>query len=258
MLLLAVSTGIGMAKDQGPGSGISFNEPNKAVNLLIKRAYQDMRVGKLEDADVKAVRAIRIDPTSPAVWHALAQIRLLDKQFSQADVMAKKSLTLESGGTSKLKSMNIALMNTAKRGAQLTSAASIAAALEENLAEENERQERLLAEEQEVQGALAQAERDYQEASYYQEEMEAMKEAELILDEGFDIERDAYLSESPEASQAEVESTVFADASEFTRSDTRSARSASAIPPEVELTAFETASTPVRTVYKVRRPHRRF
>ena len=72
---------------------------SRAVSDLIAGADRLEQSGELETAAAGLERAVRISPKDPIPWQRLAQIRLLQKDAVQAEVLAEKSNSL--AGTSK-------------------------------------------------------------------------------------------------------------------------------------------------------------
>ena len=64
---------------------------NHAVVALVDAAHIQTVAGKLESANASLERALRIEPRNPALWHELAQLRLQQGQWRQAESLAKKS-----------------------------------------------------------------------------------------------------------------------------------------------------------------------
>ena len=70
-------------------------EPSsRAVSDLLDRADHLEQSGELETAAASLERAVRISPKDPIPWQRLAQIRLLQKDTVQAEVLATKSNSL--------------------------------------------------------------------------------------------------------------------------------------------------------------------
>lgn len=70
-------------------------EPSsRAVSDLIAKADHMEQSGELETAAASLERAVRISPKDPIPWQRLAQIRLLQKDAVQAEILAGKSNSL--------------------------------------------------------------------------------------------------------------------------------------------------------------------
>ncbi|MFH1976825.1 MAG: tetratricopeptide repeat protein [Pseudomonadota bacterium] len=70
-------------------------EPSsRAVSDLIANADHMEQSGELETAAASLERAVRISPKDPIPWQRLAQIRLLQKDAVQAEILAGKSNSL--------------------------------------------------------------------------------------------------------------------------------------------------------------------
>jgi tetratricopeptide (TPR) repeat protein len=65
-----------------------------AVLTLLDRAENEKQSGKITLAAATLERAIRLEPKNPLLWSRLAEIRLLEKDWHQAYVLANKSNSL--------------------------------------------------------------------------------------------------------------------------------------------------------------------
>ena len=61
------------------------------IKHLLQQARQLQLKGQAPRAAAILERAIRIEPRNPAAWHQLAQVRLLQKNYSQAESLALRS-----------------------------------------------------------------------------------------------------------------------------------------------------------------------
>lgn len=66
----------------------------KAVVALLARAERDSNVGDYEAAVVSLERALRLAPKDPLLWQRLAEVRLQQGKFAQAEQLAAKSNAL--------------------------------------------------------------------------------------------------------------------------------------------------------------------
>jgi hypothetical protein len=292
VLLLALPGGFAIAPEQGYSDPTLSNEQqaqtspvsaNRAVGLLVEGAQRDLRQGKLEDAENKAFRAVRIDSSQPSVWQVLAQIYLFDKRFSQAEIMAEKSMAFVPGDSLNAKARSIALMNTAERASRsgLQEVTDIAEALEENISREKEQQAQLALEQQKEHETLVEAE------LHWEQDAESLRRAELIWEEdtAMKVESHAILANEQPAALPTRETLEIYDATssnpsiseshdasvhEAVESDNRP------LNPEansdIEFSAFEPSFSAIQAAetaqssksartpspYKVRRPNRRF
>jgi len=80
-----------------PGQKHEPAPPVNAVSFLIARADSLKLSGELETAAASLERAVRIAPKNPIPWQRLAQIRLVQKDFAQAEALADKSNSLAKG-----------------------------------------------------------------------------------------------------------------------------------------------------------------
>jgi len=78
---------------------------NVAVVALVDTARTDAGSGKLDVAGATLERALRIEPRNPMLWHELAQLRLQQGQFAQAESLAAKS-NAWAGGDKRLRAAN--------------------------------------------------------------------------------------------------------------------------------------------------------
>ena len=67
---------------------------NQAVVALLDSASNYVQSGELDKAAASLERALRIEPRNAGIWHDLAQIRLHQRQYKQAESMASKSNSL--------------------------------------------------------------------------------------------------------------------------------------------------------------------
>jgi tetratricopeptide (TPR) repeat protein len=67
---------------------------NAAVVALLDKAQAQSSAGQLEAADASLERALRIEPRNPVLWQELAQVRLGQSQYRQAENLAAKSNSL--------------------------------------------------------------------------------------------------------------------------------------------------------------------
>jgi tetratricopeptide (TPR) repeat protein len=87
---------------------------NQAVVALLDSAATHVGSGQLDQAASDLERALRIEPRNAAIWHALGQIRLHQRQSDQAEAMASKSNAL-AGSNRSLQARNWRLMSVARR-----------------------------------------------------------------------------------------------------------------------------------------------
>lgn len=77
----------------GTGAAVADGRSDAALSLL-ETAKQDLRTGQPELAAALIERALRIDPSNPALWHYLSEARRELGDTAQADAMAAKSRSL--------------------------------------------------------------------------------------------------------------------------------------------------------------------
>lgn len=64
---------------------------NIAVAGLMETARADVAAGRLANAAASLERALRIEPRNPRLWNELAQVRLRQGQYAQAQSLAARS-----------------------------------------------------------------------------------------------------------------------------------------------------------------------
>ena len=102
-------------------------EGNQAVVALLDSADKYVRSNQLDKAGAALERALRIEPRNAGIWHDLAQIRLHQGQYQQAESLASKSNNLASGNRS-LQARNWKLMAVARKASGNTAGAEEAEA----------------------------------------------------------------------------------------------------------------------------------
>jgi len=102
-------------------------EGNQAVVALLDSADKYVKGGQLDKAGAALERALRIEPRNAGIWHDLAQIRLHQGQYQQAESLASKSNNLASGNRA-LQSRNWKLISVARKASGNTTGAEEAEA----------------------------------------------------------------------------------------------------------------------------------
>ena len=72
-------------------------EGNQAVAALLDSADKYVKSNQLDKAGAALERALRIEPRNAGIWHDLAQIRLHQSEYQQAESLASKSNNLAAG-----------------------------------------------------------------------------------------------------------------------------------------------------------------
>ena len=98
------------------GSAPSSGSNTQAVAALLSSASESVSAGQLDKAAASLERALRIEPRNAGIWHDLAQIRLHQRQYQQAESLATKSNSLASGNRS-LQARNWTVIGAARRAA---------------------------------------------------------------------------------------------------------------------------------------------
>ena len=83
---------------------------------LLDSADKYVKSNQLDKAGASLERALRIEPRNAGIWHDLAQIRLHQGQYQQAESLASKSSNL-AGGNRALQSRNWKLIASARKAA---------------------------------------------------------------------------------------------------------------------------------------------
>lgn len=92
-----------------------LQDSQPVVLALLKQAEEETANGNSQQAIATLERGIRIQPKDPWLWHQLGVLRLKQKQWQKAIVMAEKSLSLAQGHQN-LISANWQIIATARRG----------------------------------------------------------------------------------------------------------------------------------------------
>lgn len=87
---------------------------NQAVVALLESADKYVKSNQLDKAGAALERALRIEPRNAGIWHDLAQIRLHQGQYQQAESLASKSNNL-AGSNRALQSRNWKLIGSARK-----------------------------------------------------------------------------------------------------------------------------------------------
>ena len=70
---------------------------NRAVLSLLDQAKAQAAAGQLDQAGASLERALRIEPRNPVLWHDLAEVRIDQRRYQQAENLAAKSNALAQG-----------------------------------------------------------------------------------------------------------------------------------------------------------------
>ena len=65
-----------------------------AGSALLVQSRNERRAGDYARAAATLERALRVEPTAPAVWLELARVRMLEGNYVQAEQLARKAQTL--------------------------------------------------------------------------------------------------------------------------------------------------------------------
>ncbi|HRD50739.1 MAG: tetratricopeptide repeat protein [Candidatus Competibacter sp.] len=91
-------------------------EGNQAVVALLDSADKYVKSNQLDKAGAALERALRVEPRNAGIWHDLAQIRLHQGQYQQAESLASKSNNLASGNRA-LQARNWKVIASARKAA---------------------------------------------------------------------------------------------------------------------------------------------
>ena len=69
-------------------------QENAASAVLLEQSRDERAAGSYAEAAASIERALRIDPNNPALWIELAEIKAAEGNYDQAEMMARKALTL--------------------------------------------------------------------------------------------------------------------------------------------------------------------
>jgi outer membrane biosynthesis protein TonB len=87
---------------------------NQAVVALLDSAKQYVARSDWDKAAAALERAVRLEPKNAGIWHDLAQIRLQQRQYKQAEDLAAKSNSL-AGSDRQVKSRNWKVISVSRR-----------------------------------------------------------------------------------------------------------------------------------------------
>lgn len=82
-----------------PAPGATRGGLSPAGEALFIRGANERRAGDYGAASATLERALRIEPTAPALWLELARVRLLEGEFRQAEQLARKAESLAAPGS---------------------------------------------------------------------------------------------------------------------------------------------------------------
>ena len=92
-----------------PPPAAEQSRENVAIAALVDSARADAAAGRLPNAAASLERALRIEPRNPRLWQQLAQVRLQQGDYAQAESLAQRSNTW--GGTdNRLRAQNWSLI----------------------------------------------------------------------------------------------------------------------------------------------------
>jgi len=88
---------------------------NAGVLTLVAQADQEISAGQYPAAGASLERALRIEPRNPVLWQKLAQVRLEQGEFRQAENLAAKSNAL-APDSRRLRAENWRIIGQARQG----------------------------------------------------------------------------------------------------------------------------------------------
>jgi Tfp pilus assembly protein PilF len=86
---------------------------NVAVASLMNNARADIEANRLGSAAATLERALRIEPRNPRLWHELAQVRLRQGDYAQAESTAQRS-NAWAGSDAELRAANQRIIDEAR------------------------------------------------------------------------------------------------------------------------------------------------
>ncbi|HXH02222.1 MAG TPA: tetratricopeptide repeat protein [Candidatus Competibacteraceae bacterium] len=89
---------------------------NQAVAALLDNAAKSVNAGDLDKAAANLERALRIEPRNAGIWHDLAQVRLHQRKYQEAEALATKSNSF-AGNNRDLQARNWRVIAAARRAA---------------------------------------------------------------------------------------------------------------------------------------------
>lgn len=97
--MVKLALAVTLAPGLGCGGSGSVAEPTEisAVDALLEAADTAEREGRLDEAAAAIERALRLEPSAPALWTRLARVRLAEGLPEQAESLALKATTLSGG-----------------------------------------------------------------------------------------------------------------------------------------------------------------
>jgi len=107
-------------------SAETVRDSNQAVAALLDSAAKHVKNNQLDNAGAALEQALRIEPRNASILHDLAQIRLHQGQYQQAELLAIKSNSL-AGGNWSLQSRRWKVIASARKAAGDTAGAKDAA-----------------------------------------------------------------------------------------------------------------------------------
>ena len=117
----------GWAKSAGAGASAASLGQQQPLEALLDTTARQVEQGDFDQASATLERALRIEPRNAGIWHDLAQIRLHQGQYQQAESLASKSNNLASGNRA-LQARNWKLMAVARKASGNTAGAEEAEA----------------------------------------------------------------------------------------------------------------------------------
>ncbi|MDH5693505.1 MAG: tetratricopeptide repeat protein [Gammaproteobacteria bacterium] len=106
---------LGVFKRNNEGNSSTGEEDaTSVVSTLVQDAEFYVRHGELGKATATLERGLRISPNDPVLWHHLARIKLMEKNYSQAEQFAMKSNRLLKHKDFALREKNDSIIDQAK------------------------------------------------------------------------------------------------------------------------------------------------
>ena len=83
--------------DTGGFDSSTTSTMSAASQSLLQQSRSQQRAGDYPQAAATLERALRVDPSQPALWLELGRVRLNEGQFAQAEQLGRKVLSIAGG-----------------------------------------------------------------------------------------------------------------------------------------------------------------
>lgn len=97
------------------GAPAAAGSLSAAGSALLVQSRNERRSGDYARASATLERALRIEPSAPAIWLELARVRLLEGDYAQAEQLARKAGSLAVGGSALAEDSRAVLAEAVRR-----------------------------------------------------------------------------------------------------------------------------------------------